>query len=211
MTVFVISKDNYITQFDSLADATSHPETEHFSSAEELQDLASNWPAARLVEIWKNLPGSTPVKKFTDRATAVVRIWKAIQELGEPVESAPVNQPPLEATSIESACEPNAAPREEPDVAAEAPNVSPIEPVSSQEPTPAEKPHRTPREGSKTAIVLALLKGDGGTTVGEIREATGWQAHSVRGFLSGTIVKKLRLPLVSNKSEEGERRYSLPG
>jgi hypothetical protein len=78
------------------------------------------------------------------------------------------------------------------------------------DPTPAEKQQKSPREGSKTAIVVALLKRESGVTGEELREATGWQAHSVRGFLSGTIVKKLGLPLVSSKSEEGERRYSLP-
>jgi hypothetical protein len=39
-------------------------------------------PAARLVEIWNSLPGESPVKKFKDRATAINRIWKAIQNLG---------------------------------------------------------------------------------------------------------------------------------
>lgn len=37
-------------------------------------------------------------------------------------------------------------------------------------------------------------------------EATGWQAHSVRGFLSGPL-KKRKLPVVSNKGEDGVRRY----
>ena len=40
-------------------------------------------------------------------------------------------------------------------------------------------------------------------------KATGWQAHSVRGFLSGTARKKLGLDVVSTKAEDGERTYSV--
>ncbi len=39
--------------------------------------------------------------------------------------------------------------------------------------------------------------------------ATGWQAHSVRGFLSGTVGKKMGLKVVSSKAEDGGRRYSV--
>jgi hypothetical protein len=78
MTIFAISNDNYISVLDSVEDAKSNPETEHFSSLKELGKLAAQWPASRLIEIWNNLPGTTPVKKFTDRKTAVTRIWKQI-------------------------------------------------------------------------------------------------------------------------------------
>ena len=40
-------------------------------------------------------------------------------------------------------------------------------------------------------------------------KATGWQAHSVRGFLSGTVGKKLGLTVTSTKVEDGERTYSI--
>jgi hypothetical protein len=63
------------------------------------------------------------------------------------------------------------------------------------------------RAGSKAAKVLELLKRPGGTTLKEL-ESTGWQPHSVRGFLSGTIGKKMGLSLASTKGE-GERTYSL--
>ena len=65
------------------------------------------------------------------------------------------------------------------------------------------------REGSKTATVLALLKRAGGATLAQIMEATSWQAHSVRGFISGTVGKKMDLPVVSAKREDGTRVYSL--
>ncbi len=65
------------------------------------------------------------------------------------------------------------------------------------------------RQGSKTAKVLDLLKRSDGATLKEIMKATGWQAHSVRGFLSGTLRKKMGLTVTSMRSEDGERNYAL--
>jgi hypothetical protein len=65
------------------------------------------------------------------------------------------------------------------------------------------------REGCKTDQVLALLKRAGGVTAKELMKATGWQPHSVRGFLSGTIGKKMGLTVTSTKGEDGERTYSV--
>ena len=63
--------------------------------------------------------------------------------------------------------------------------------------------------GGKTAQVLELLKRSGGTTLKELMKATGWQAHSVRGFLSGSVGKKMGLAVASAKAEDGERTYSV--
>ncbi|HWZ32336.1 MAG TPA: DUF3489 domain-containing protein [Bryobacteraceae bacterium] len=65
------------------------------------------------------------------------------------------------------------------------------------------------RDGSKTAKVLELLKRPGGATSKELMKATSWQPHSVRGFLSGTIGKKMGLTVTSTKGEDGERSYSI--
>jgi len=67
------------------------------------------------------------------------------------------------------------------------------------------------RDGSKTGRILDLLKRPGGVTSKELMKATGWQPHSVRGFLSGTIGKKMGLTVVSSKGEDGERSYSVKG
>jgi hypothetical protein len=67
------------------------------------------------------------------------------------------------------------------------------------------------REGSKTEKVLDLLKRPGGATTKELIKATGWQPHSVRGFLSGTVGKKMGLAVTSTKGEDGERSYSIKG
>ena len=65
------------------------------------------------------------------------------------------------------------------------------------------------RDGSKTAKVLELLKRPGGARLKEIMKATDWQAHSVRGFLSGTLRKKMGLAVESAKADDGERIYSV--
>ena len=65
------------------------------------------------------------------------------------------------------------------------------------------------RDGSKAAQVLDLLKRPGGASLKEIMKATDWQAHSVRGFLSGTLRKKMGLTVESTKVEDGERNYSV--
>jgi hypothetical protein len=65
------------------------------------------------------------------------------------------------------------------------------------------------RDGSKTATILDLLKRKDGATLKELMKVSGWQAHSVRGFLSGTVGKKLGLAVISTKGEDGERTYSV--
>jgi hypothetical protein len=63
------------------------------------------------------------------------------------------------------------------------------------------------RRGTKTAKILALLHRPAGASLGELRKATGWQAHSVRGFLSGAVKKKMGLRIDSLPRDDGERAY----
>jgi hypothetical protein len=65
------------------------------------------------------------------------------------------------------------------------------------------------RDGSKAAKIIELLKRPNGATLAEIMKATNWQAHSVRGFISGSLGKKMGLTVASAKRENGERAYSL--
>lgn len=62
---------------------------------------------------------------------------------------------------------------------------------------------------SKQQRCLDLLARRDGATLAELMSATEWQPHSVRGFLSGTVKKKLGLMLHSSRDAEGTRRYSL--
>ena len=56
---------------------------------------------------------------------------------------------------------------------------------------------KQPREGTKLASLIALLSQKQGATIGELAEAAGWQAHSVRGAISGALKKKLGLTVES--------------
>ena len=135
-----------------------------FASEQELQELASEWPMKRLVEIWNRLPGVERVIRFTDRKTAIARIWRAIQPRAEKG-----GKPARRASQ------------------------SRHRPVF--------------REGSKAARVCSLLSRPEGATLNQIRSATGWQAHTVRGFISRNLSKQGRK--VRSFEREGERVYCL--
>lgn len=67
------------------------------------------------------------------------------------------------------------------------------------------------RPGTKQALLIDLLRRRDGATIDEIVAATGWQAHSVRGAISGTLKKKLGLPVASEKREDRGRVYRITG
>src|ERR1700746_3907737 len=94
MTTYTIDNENNITAFGSAKEAEAGAQGESFTSQHELTDLAANWPATRLVEVWNGIPGLTPVKKFTDRKSAITRIWKAIQSLNGDGAAQPANSAP---------------------------------------------------------------------------------------------------------------------
>jgi Protein of unknown function (DUF3489) len=85
----------------------------------------------------------------------------------------------------------------------------PTKKATRAEKAPKAKKTAKVREGSKTDQVLELLKRPGGVNARELMKVTGWQPHSVRGFLSGTIGKKMGFTLTSAKGEDGERTYSI--
>jgi hypothetical protein len=193
MRLFAIDTDNTITAFPA---AEQIPEgQEQFASEKELAKLAVNWPGDRLVNVWNSFAGVAgfgsdlkPVKKFTNRKTAVARIWKAIQKLDGAT-------PEPATTAQETAA---AAPK--------TPNGAPKEPKATKA-ARAKDGASVPREFSKKAIVLELLRRKEGATLTEIAKATDWQNHSIRGFISGTIVKRMALTVESTKNDAGERSY----
>ena len=148
----------------------------YFASEEQWAKIAADLPMSRLVAIWNGIPGLTPVERFTSRAKAVPRIWKALQNL----EPAMGKQPEFASKTL--------PPTEQPDAPAE---------------------QREEKGESKTAQVLALLKAQGGVSLEHLVRATGWQKHSIRGFLSGTVRRKMGLNLVSSKDASGARVYRI--
>jgi len=79
MSTFVLESDNRIRAFAPSEPVAETDQPEKFKTLDELTALSEGWPMTRLLAIWNTLPGVTPVKKFTDRKTAIARIWKAIQ------------------------------------------------------------------------------------------------------------------------------------
>jgi hypothetical protein len=88
---------------------------------------------------------------------------------------------------------------------AETKAAKPPKPTASK----ATKQPKEARSGSKKEIVLKLLRREQGATLAEIAKATGWQNHSIRGFLSAQVGKKMGLKVESTKSEAGERTYRI--
>lgn len=68
-------------------------------------------------------------------------------------------------------------------------------------------PRRRQSPRTKKQIALSLLERAKGASIAEMQNAMGWQAHSVRGFLAGTVKKLPGVILVSEKPDNGPRRY----
>lgn len=187
MSTFAIDTDNNITAFAEYEDALNHRigNTEGtFATQKELSKLSADWPITRFVDVWNTFAGVVPfdalkpVKKFTDRKTAVARIWKAVQALTPAPAQHATPAAPKKAKATKEA-------KRKDDATAP----------------------KGAREGSKKAIVLDMLRRPEGATLADIQSATGWMAHSVRGFISGALGKKMGLTVESFKTPEGARGY----
>ena len=198
MTTFTIDNDNNISA--SVGAPASADSTETFGSAKELAKLTAAWPAARLADTWNSFAGVAPfdelkpVKKFTDRKAAVARIWSAVQRLA-PIAA----EQAADVASEEAEAEKTATPPKKTAQAKKSANTKRVR--------KAKAATGAVREGSKKASVLALLQRPGGATLKEIMAATEWQAHSVRGFISGSLGKKMGIKVESSRREDGERVY----
>jgi hypothetical protein len=191
--MFTIDSDNNITAHSTAEEATSVSGADRFSTTAEFAELAGNWAPERLVEIWNSLTGVTPVKKFKDRSTAVARICKRIEGLEDA-------KPEPAKKALARAQKPQLAPSK----AKATKNAS-----RGKQALKGRKKAATAREGSKKADIVALLEKPKGATLAELMKLTGWQAHSLRGLISGTLGKKMGLTVTSTKREDGERVYSI--
>jgi hypothetical protein len=186
MSTFTIDAENNILAHAELPAAAD--ESQSFSSAKELAKLTTEWPVSRLVDTWNSFAGVAPfddlkpIKKFTSRKTAVSRIWEAVARLS-------------------------------PDGAQPAADVAPAKGKSKK--SRAKAPGRaraqesaTEARSNKKAEVITMMKRARGATLAEITEATGWQNHTVRGFVS-ILGSKGGEKIESTKNAAGERSYRI--
>lgn len=146
MKIFVIDSYNATKTYASGKAVHDFSGGTQFSNEREFGAATKDFTAARLVAVWNELPGVTPVRRFTNRTIALRRMWEVIRALA-------------------------------------------------------------PSKNTKADLIISLLRRSVGATLKDIMAATGWQAHSVRGFLS-VRPKKLGIQVESFK-REGERVYRI--
>ncbi len=183
---FTIDTDNNIAVHAGVPASAANGQS--FASYQELAKLATGWPAARMIDTWNSFAGVTPfddlrpVKRFTNRKIAVARIWAAVQRL-----SADAAEPAREV----------------------APAAKPAKKPASKAPRRTwARNGATEPGGSKKGDVLALMKRAKGATLTEIMKLTGWQRHTVRGFVS-LLRSKGGEKIESLKNAAGYRIYRM--
>ena len=213
MPTFTINESNEIVAFATPDEAAAHSATpfDSFSTADELAQLATGWPAERLLAVWNSVPGLTPAAEIKDAAKAARVIFKRLEKNG--FKPAREKKPKSEGKAKAGAQSAKGAPAK----GRATGKATTTKSAPAAKPAPkgkkAAKAHEAagPREGSKTALIIGLLERKGGATLTEIMKAAKWQAHSVRGFVSGTLGKKMGLTVTSTKGDDGVRVYALKG
>jgi hypothetical protein len=147
------------------------------------EGLLEELPAFDSLPVWRRLDHEGPVAlRATPAGLAAIGVDNASEPAG----------PPAKETDRPTGAKPKAASRSR-------------KPSRRPKKNPrAKHPMRAVRANSKQDQVLAMLRRVNGAAIPAIMEKTGWQAHSVRGFLAGTVRTKLGLTLVSEKV--GEKR-----
>ncbi|MGA7416203.1 MAG: hypothetical protein WBW33_37380 [Bryobacteraceae bacterium] len=200
MKIFTIENEtNNITVHATPQSAEAVANAERFRNEAGLQKLAADWPAGRLGEIFNSLPGASPVKKFKDRQAAVSRIWKAIQSVGQAAPAAD-EVPTVADVAATPDLVQEASQTNEPEAATATPVASQTPDVAPQE-APATK-KTTARKGATKASKPQEAKPP--------RESskTGWQKHTVLGFVS-LLGSKGGEKVESSKDAAGERTYRI--
>ncbi len=178
-----------------------------FDTEAQLTEATSVWPASRMIDIWNGFAGAPPfaelkeVKRFTDRKSAVARIWNAAQRLGETLEEEMkiAEQDMLRAQQETASATKPAKP-------ARTASKAPAQAQATKDATGTDDaPEPRQREGTRKAKVLALLEREGGVTLDEIMAETLWQKHSVRGFIS-TLASKHGHVITSTRREGDHAR-----
>ena len=206
MATFTINEDNNITAFATAAEAAQAGDSTaiSFDSQAALAKVSADWPLSRFVDI----PGNTAVSKFADRKKAVARVWPAILRLaGSAQLSEPEAKPQEPATSVKPA---KKAKGTTPAKKATKPakKARAAKKPAPAKTAPAKKSADKGERANKKAEVIAMMKRAKGVTLAEIMELTGWQAHTVRGFVS-ILGSKGGETIESSKNAEGGRTYRI--
>ena len=181
MTTFTLDTDNNITTHDAAPAAQDNVVA--FATDKELTKLSADWPVTRFVEVWNAFAGAPP---FGD--------LKPVKKFTDRKTAAARIWKAIQALTPTPA--PQAAP------------VAPKKAKAAKATVATDAPPKT-RDGSKKAIVLDMLKRPDGVTLADIMSATDWQAHSVRGFISGSLGKEMGLTVESFKRPDGVRAYRI--
>jgi hypothetical protein len=186
MKTFILDADHNITAYASQEAASNAvPPGDAFTTAAGLKTALKQLSAATVVEIWNSLTGVTPVKKFKDGATAAKRIFAELQKLGGPdAEAAPAKTDTSKAKRQPKA------------------EAKPVAAKNTKAAKKAAKPAGSgPRETSKTAQLIELLRSKDGMTLDAICKKFGWQSHTTRALMSagGSLAKKHGITVISEK------------
>jgi hypothetical protein len=161
------------------------------------------WPAERLLAVWNGVPGLTPATEIKDAAKAAKLIFKRLEKQG--AKPAREKKPKAEGKAKRGAQAAKGASAK----AKATEKTAAAKPAPKAKTVAKKQEGAAPRDGSKTAQVIAMLQRKHGATLVEIQEKMGWQRHTVRGFMAGAM-KKAGYTVESFKPEGGERTYRLP-
>jgi hypothetical protein len=189
MKAFTIDSERNITACASQQEAAAaQGDTQAFATAAGLQGILKKLPAAAAVEIWNSMTGVAPVRKFRDGATAAKRIFAELQKLGGPADDATETAPA--AKPARRARKARAKPAKATGTPKAAKKAKATKPAGSG-----------PRQTSKTAQLIEMLKRPGGATLEEVTARFGWQVHTTRALMSagGSLTKKHGITVISEK------------
>src|SRR5436190_873003 len=189
MATFTIDNEDNITVFASTEEAAQAGGATaiQFDSQATFARVSADWPLSRFVEIWNSISGNKQVSKFADRKRAVARIWAAIQPIAK---RAVASQP------------------QEPKTAKPTKGAKPAKKAKPTKKAAGKKTGDKDERSNKKAEVIAMMKRSKGATLAQIVEATGWQKHTIRGFVS-LLGSKGGEKVESSKSTAGERTYRI--